>query len=315
MKWYSLSVFLLLLSFSACETIDVDPIINTSNNSKVSISASATNIAEDGGVSQIILTLNELSASEVTVYLKYTGTATFDKDYSANLSVSIPAGSSGNQTTLLALADTIKEGNEAVIITIDSVIGGQKGTSSVQITIEDDDVSGGGNLIFNEILYDPSNTALEGDANGDGVYAQAEDEFIEFYNNSSKPLNMGGYKIFDASALSSGTPRHTIPSGTILAPYKALVVFGGGNPTGTFGNAIVQKSTTGDLNMNNAGDMVTVQDSLGNVVLTFDITPLSDNPNESYTRSPDVVGDFVQHASTPSGAKFSPGTKIDKSPF
>jgi hypothetical protein len=93
------------------------------------------------------------------------------------------------------------------------------------------------------------------------------------------------------------------------------VVFGGGTLTGIFGNATVEKSTTGDLNLNNAGDFITVEDSLGLVVVTFDITPLSDNPNESYTRDPDITGGFVQHGGLSNGFKFSPGTRNNRTAF
>jgi hypothetical protein len=311
-----LSICFGLILLGACKTEDIKPIINTSNSSLVKIAVDATNIPEGGGISQVTVSLNELSASTVVVYFKYTGTATFNADYSSNLSISIAAGSLSNQTTLLALQDTVKEGNETIIISIDSVVGGKiDGLQSKEITIEDDEVASGGNLIINEVLYDPSNNGLDGDANGDGVYAQNEDEFIEFYNNSTKAIDVSGYKIFDASALSSGNPRHVVPSGTIIPAKKSFVVFGGGNLVRDFGGAIVQKSTSGDFNLNNAGDMLTVQDSTGFTVLTFDITPLSDNPNESYTRDPDITGDFVQHAGTANSLKFSPGKKIDNTPF
>ena len=36
--------------------------------------------------------------------------------------------------------------------------------------------------------------------------------------------------------------------------------------------------------MNNSGDFITVYDSNNISVLTFDVEPLSNNPNESYTR-------------------------------
>ncbi len=304
-----------ILFLSACKTEDIKPIINTNNNSLVSLSADATNISEDGGVAQLSLTLNELSANDVQVFLKLEGKAVEGLDYSCNKSVIIKAGNMQAQLSLLAQQDTLKEGNETVLVSIDSVIGAKENaTQDLQIVIEDDDMPSVGNLIINEVLYDPSNTALEGDANGDGVYAQNEDEFVEFYNNSSKPIDVSGYKLFDATGLSSGTPRHVVPAGTIVPPYQAFVVFGGGNLVGSFGNAIVQKSSTGDLNLNNAGDMLTVQDSNGVVMLTFDVTPLSDNPNESYTRNPDITGDFVQHASVGT-TKFSPGKKIDNTGF
>jgi hypothetical protein len=169
-------------------------------------------------------------------------------------------------------------------------------------------------LVLNEILYDPSNSALDGDANGDGVYAHNQDEFIELINNSSKPVDLSGFKVFDASGLAANNPNHTIPAGTIIQPQKALLIFGGGTPTGTFGGATIQKSTSGDMNLNNAGDMLTIQDAAGNTIISFDITPLSDNPNESYTRNPDILGNFEQHTVSTS-KKFSPGTKINGDTF
>ena len=42
---------------------------------------------------------------------------------------------------------------------------------------------------------------------------------------------------------------------------------------------------------------------------------LSNNPNESYTRFPDLTGDFEQHATAFAGVLFSPGTRIDGSTF
>jgi hypothetical protein len=65
---------------------------------------------------------------------------------------------------------------------------------------------------------------------------------------------------------------------------------------------------------------VTLSNTNGEVVLTFDIEPLANNPNESYSRYPDLNLEpdsegnlFYQHASLSesSGTLFSPGTKID----
>ena len=68
------------------------------------------------------------------------------------------------------------------------------------------------------------------------------------------------------------------------------------------------------MNLNNAGDKVYLYDAVGDLVISFDIEPLSNNPNESYTRNPDITGDFEQH-SIVSGTLFSPGTRTDGSPF
>jgi hypothetical protein len=319
MKIYNLILMAISLGMlvSACKTDDVKPKVIPNTGSLVTMAIDNSNIIESGGVAQITVTLSQITNIDVEVKLGYTGLAIINKDYSSNLSITIPAGNMSNSTSLLALQDTLKEGTENINIAIDSIINGiEDGTQLIALTIEDDDVPATANIILNEILYDPSNTALDGDANGDGVYAQAADEFIELINNSNSPIDLSGFKVFDAAGLTSGTPNHTIPNGTTLQPKKALVIFGGGTPTGTFGGALVQKSTSGDLNLNNAGDILTIQDSSGNVVISYDITPLSDNPNESYTRSPDIIGNFEQHSKVTT-TKFSPGTKSDAtaSPF
>ena len=171
-----------------------------------------------------------------------------------------------------------------------------------------------GQIILNEICYDPSNNELDGDTNGDGAYSQAEDEFLEFVNTGTEAVDMSGYKIYDTEALDAGIPSHTFPEGSIVIAGGAIVVFGGGTPTGEFGGAVVQTSTSGDMNMNNSGDIMSLFDADDNLVLDFDIEPLSNNPNESYTRNPDITGEFEQHSDN-TDLLFSPGTKIDGTPF
>ncbi|MEN0065311.1 MAG: lamin tail domain-containing protein [Myxococcota bacterium] len=172
-------------------------------------------------------------------------------------------------------------------------------------------------FIINEVLYDPPNTKGEpppGDANGDGKYVHDDDEFVELINVSAERVDVSGYMLYDQQAWDLGQPRHRIKTGTFLDPGGALVVFGGGAPTGKFGDAEVQVATGGRLNLNNANDTLLIANPQGQIVLSFEITPRSDNPNESYTRNPDIVGPFEQHAaSTP--LLFSPGTRVDGSPF
>ncbi len=167
-------------------------------------------------------------------------------------------------------------------------------------------------LIINEVLYDPSNSGLAGDANGDSIYSQTEDEFIEFLNQSTQALDVSGYQILDDSALN--TVVFTFPNGTIIPPNGALVVFGGGKPRGLFGNALVLADTGDGLSLNNSGEIIIVKNAAGQNILRFDSDALSNNPNESYTRNPDITGLFVQHASV-NGKLFSPGTKVNGAPF
>lgn len=169
-------------------------------------------------------------------------------------------------------------------------------------------------LIINEVLYDPSNNELDGDANGDGTYDQEYDSFIEFVNIGETNFDASNYKIWDD--LDNGELRYTIPEGTIVPPNGALVVFGGGQLVGDFGGAIVLalEGAEAGMNLNNSGEVIVIQDADDNTVLTFDSDALSNNPNESYTRNPDITGEFEQHNdNTP--ILFSPGTQIDGTPF
>lgn len=313
MQFRSIALYLgLSVVVLACETNDVAP----ENAGKVSLSAGAITLSEDLDSTTITVSLGSVLDNDVTVGLNFTGTATRGSDFLCSDLIRIPAGSASTTVILSTLQDTVKEGNETVTVQILTVEGAELNGAmqKVDILIEDDDVPAAFNLILNEILYDPSNSGLDGDANGDGTYAQAEDEFLEFVNISSQPIDLSGYKIFDTENMATNTPNHLIPNGTIIQPGKAFVVFGGGTPTGSFGGATVQTSTFGDLNLNNAGDEMLLVNPDGVVVLRFDIEPLSNNPNESYTRNPDLTGEFEQH-SAQTTALYSPGTKVDGTAF
>ncbi|MFZ6051830.1 lamin tail domain-containing protein [Halocola ammonii] len=300
--------------FTACETDDVD---SSLGGPEVSLSASTTTISENGGTVEVSLSLSDESDDQILVDLAFAGSASgLGEDYSISADVvTFNAGEKQKSITITAVQDTLEEGNESITVSISNASNAQfEPTESLAIVIEDDDVSLQSQLILNEILYDPSNEGLDGDANGDGTYAQNEDEFIELFNLSTQPLDMSGYEIFDDENLAINTPNHTVAPNTIIQPGQALVIFGGGTPTGTFGNATVQTTDFGELNLNNAGDRLTIKNADGETILTFDIEPLSNNPNESYTRNPDLTGDFVQH-NTVNGILFSPGTRTDGSPF
>jgi len=161
-------------------------------------------------------------------------------------------------------------------------------------------------LIINELLADPA-ADITGDANGDGVRDGSEDEFIEIVNETSETLDISGWVINDAVGL-----RHTFPEGTEIPGGCGIVVFGGGTPTGTFGNVVVQTSSTGYLGLNNSGDTVFINDGV-NDVATYTYGAEGGN-NQSLTQDPDLGGGpLVEHstATGSDGALFSPGTMID----
>jgi Lamin Tail Domain/IPT/TIG domain len=175
-------------------------------------------------------------------------------------------------------------------------------------------------LVINEYLADPP-AGIAGDANGDGLRDSAQDEFIELVNNDIAPLNISGFTISDSVQV-----RFTIPAGKIIPPGEAAVIFGGGTPTGAFGNAMANGlvfavGTSQGLSLNNTGgDTITVKDSnlaTAIIVAMLTYTSVEGTAQQSITRSPDVTGGFVKHSTAPGsgGALFSPGTKINGSPF
>lgn len=303
------------LGVVSCETEDVTGI--GSGNAVASIRADRLAIGENADSVRIIVDLDIPAESGVVATLNFEGTATYGVDYAANNSqVNIGAGEQSGFITLFSFEDTDVEGTELIVVRITNMSGARLGNpSSVNVNLEDNDgVNPSFGLILNEILYDPSNNGLDGDANGDGAYVHSEDEFLEFVNISSQSIDISGYKVYDEDGWLSNSPKHEFPNGTIIPSGKALVLFGGGSPTGSFGGAIVQTSTSGDMNLSNNGDRMRLTNAADSVLIDFDIEPLSNNPNESYTRNPDLTGDFEQHSDN-SALLFSPGTRRDLSPF
>ncbi len=162
-------------------------------------------------------------------------------------------------------------------------------------------------FVINEIHADPSSnpdgTYADGDANGDGVGEYGNDEFVEIVNRSGVSIDMSNWSLSDAVAT-----RHIFPVGTVLDDQCAIIVFGGGTPTGDFGNALVQTASTGYIGLNNSGDTVSITDDGGGLQLQV-IYGSEGGDNQSLTRSPDVYGEtFYKHSEVASdGSLWSPG--------
>lgn len=329
MKLNYLSISLLCLLSLSCTTEDILP--------AVELGLDASTLSEAGGELTLTATLNSAATESISLALIFGGTASENQDYSASSSaITIDSGMSSGTVTISAIQDIELESIETITVSVTSGSGVLLLSNSViEIAMLDDDsdtdsdgvldavdtcpdVAGSADnngcpwlgFLINEVLYDPE-TGDEGDANGDGTRDPNGDEFIEFFN-SGPEMDMSGYSLSDASQI-----RHVFPAGTVVPLNGVLVLFGSGSPTGNFGGAVVQTASTGSINMTNEGDFVTLQDTSGTIVLTFDVEPLSNNPNESYTRNPDLTGDFVQHSGieVANGALYSPGTMLDGSSF
>ena len=116
-------------------------------------------------------------------------------------------------------------------------------------------------LRIDEIHADPA-SGTAGDANHDGVRDSQDDEFVELRNHGAQALCLSGSTLGDAA----NSRRHVFPIGTKLDPGKALLVFGGGIPTGAFGGSLVQTASSGLLNLNNAGDSLVLANSSGSEI-------------------------------------------------
>ena len=315
----------------ACTTDDILPALE--------LNTSATTLGEAGGNLLLSAVLNATASQQISIPLTFSGTASLSEDYSVSAAqIIIEPGNDSGSVIFSGLQDNAIEGTETITVEISNT---QEvlllSETQIEISLLDDDVdtdedgipdnvdscpeqSGFAEydgclyprIIINEVLYDPPSGST-GDANDDGIRDANGDEFIEFFNLGSQTVDISGFTISDATQL-----RHVFPEGTLVPSHSVLVLFGGGNPTGDFGGATVQIASEGsNINMNNAGDLVTFANSDGNTVLTFDVEPLSNNPNESYSRNPDLTGEFEQHAGIPeaNGALFSPGTRTDGSSF
>jgi len=185
-------------------------------------------------------------------------------------------------------------------------------------------------IVINEVLADPPDGAI-GDANRDGARDSNDDEFVELVNTTANNIDISGYQLLTRSTSSaSDTLRHTFAPGTIFPAGSAIVVFGGGgpnfNPTNAaFGGAQVFKASSGALSLTNSGGVVTLREPSQSIVNIFSYggsTGLNGDANQSLTRSPDAgtnadCGGFTLHSTAPgsNGQPFSPGTRVNGSPF
>ncbi|MEM6792638.1 MAG: lamin tail domain-containing protein [Acidobacteriota bacterium] len=169
-------------------------------------------------------------------------------------------------------------------------------------------------VLVSEVLANPP-AGGAGDANGDGLSVAAEDSFVELVNTEPAAMDISGYSLRDGG----GTVRHVFAPGTVIAPREAAVVFGGGVPTGSFGNAaangLVFTASSGGLGLEPSGDTLIFADDAGEVVQEI---PFAAFPSESLVRLLDFSNaPFVAHslAEGSGGSLFSPGTLINGQAF
>jgi hypothetical protein len=161
-------------------------------------------------------------------------------------------------------------------------------------------------VIINEILADPANDP-SGDLNEDGWYDSVEDEFIELYNPSSKSVDLSGWTIADGTKV-----RFTFPEGIHLPGRRAVVVFGGGDPSALSATGALLFVADDGLRLANIGDTVIIRTRSGAIVDRVVFGAEADH-DRSLVRQKDgkKSAPFVQHP----GTAASPGTHSDGTLF
>ncbi|NGP86833.1 lamin tail domain-containing protein [Fodinibius halophilus] len=270
----------------------------------------------EGGTASITVKLLESNGLAVDVEVKFLSTASTadvsDIDNYANTTVSFGAGAADGTTQDVSITlsdDSDFEGSEKAVFELSNNTGGAIIKPGVlTLTIEDNDAA---KVVINEFLADPPSGSA-GDANGDGTRDTYDDEFVEIVNSETKDIDISGWQLSDDGGSSK---TYTFPEGTVLSAGRAIVVFGGGSPSGQFGSALVHAASS--LSLSNSSGQVTLLDASGTIVDNFSYGSEA-GEDESLTRDPDVSGALgSKHAgvSGSGGAPFSPGTEVDGSSF
>ncbi len=116
----------------------------------VSITGPASGSVTEGETARFTVSLSQPAATDVTIKLTYSGTATDGSDYTAVTSLTIPAGQSSVDFDLSTIADALAEGSESITVSVGEISGGgfeaiaadpAKGSVTTLVT---DDVGGPG---------------------------------------------------------------------------------------------------------------------------------------------------------------------------
>jgi len=177
-------------------------------------------------------------------------------------------------------------------------------------------------LVINEILIAPAD-GINGDANNDGITNNADDGFIEIVNVTDKVLDLTDVYLSNLN----DEVIAAFPDNTLIRPHQVIVIFGGGNPTGDFGGATV--FTLGsNLSLDINGDILFINinedhdEEVTNDTTIFEA--LYDEWNADYgsaVLSPELEKtgndwEYKHHYEVSNNnSYFSPGTKMDGSPF
>jgi hypothetical protein len=237
-------------------------------------------------------------------------------EISVPTSVTILNGqASSDPFDVAAVDDLWPDGVQSATVTATS-----SGYGSAQDTLTvTDDAGDVFSLIVNEVYYGVDASLL--DANNDGTADTSRpsaDEFVEIINTTGAAINLSGYTVKENFAGS----LHEFPAGTVVPAGAALVIFGGGEflpgSTASFGTSEIQKASIPGLFLDDAGDFVQILNSLNQEVHRVALPDQTASPAAgSYTLATDALpaSGYVYHTTLSGAAPYSPGLKVDNTPF
>ena len=255
-------------------------------------------------------------SGDLTFDITTDDTETYSQDVSIPASATIPDGSSSVNVPFDIVADNRFDGDQLITVTIDS---SEITLNNHTFTVTNVDALPTA-LLINEILTDPPgslDTDPVGDVNNDGVRSSEQDEFIEIVNISESSIDLSGWNLTDEIGI-----RHTFPEDTSLDAGAAIVVFGGGTPSGVFGGAEVQIASQGNLGWSNGGDTASIVAG-GAVITSISYDGTIGGSNSAFSRNPDLSGvagstetfELVSNILGPNADPYTPGTTLLGAPF
>lgn len=272
------------------------------------LTTSAETISEAAGAGgfQLDFALSQAApAGGLTVSIRSSDTDSSEFDLPE--SFDIPEGTSSFSLPVDVLDDGQFDGDELVFMYLSA-----PGYAGELRTVTVTNTHPKPNLLMTEVYASPTDDDITTDSNGDGFADSDQDEYVELVNLDSVAVDISGWIITDDLG-----PRHFVPENTILQPNQAYVVFGGGDPTGLFGGAVVHTASTGNI-APSGRDTMTLLSGTGIVTsFTFDADVGELDYTVVLTNETDPASGVSSLFETigQAGPKFTPGLKKDLSPW
>ena len=230
-------------------------------------------VAENGGVVEVQIVIEDGNANETTVDLGLGGTATSTADYLLDInfpsSIVFPAGmATDTQTLSISIVDDADvESIETIIYNLSNptngaIIDPSFGSFTINILDNDGTIV---DLVISEIMYNPP------EGGNDST------EYIEIYNNSTTAIDMGGY-FFGAGV------DFTFPSMMVQAGEYVVVTVNAAAFQSYYGTTALQWDAGA---LGNGGETITLNNPGGSIV---DEVDYDDDPAAGWPTSPDGSG-------------------------